>query len=134
MSSQHGRGPGFDAESVRPGAVEPALPERIRHLVRGEPFAILSTQGEGQPYASIVAFAMTDDFHTAVFATPTATRKYRLLTACDRVALEDSRTYKRIVSTENILTADQRDAGAGRGVCEVNVCVAPAAELLFLAR
>lgn len=87
MTQERGRGPEFDMESASPGTAEPALPERIRHLVQGEPYAILSTQGDGQPYASIVAFAMTDDFRAAVFATPMATRKYRLLTACDRVAL-----------------------------------------------
>ncbi len=87
MTDEHGRGPDFDMKAASPGAVAAALPERIRHLVRGEPYAILSTQGDNQPYASIVAFAMTEDFRTAVFATPMATRKYRLLTACDRVAL-----------------------------------------------
>ncbi len=87
MTDERGRGPEFDMEAAGLGGAEPALPERIRDLVRGEPYAILSTQGDGQPYASIVAFAMTDDFRSAVFATPMATRKYRLLTACDRVAL-----------------------------------------------
>jgi len=87
MTDERGRGPEFDMEAAGPGWAEPALPERIRDLVRGELYAILSTQGDGQPYASIVAFAMTDDFRTAVFATPTATRKYRLLMGCDRVAL-----------------------------------------------
>jgi hypothetical protein len=87
MTEQRGRGPDVDAEAASPAGAEPPLPERIRHVVKGEPYAVLSTQGDGQPYASIVAFAMTDDFRTAVFATPIATRKYRLLTACDRVAL-----------------------------------------------
>ena len=87
MTEEHGRGPEFDMGPTGVGTKEPALPDRIRQLIRGEAYAVLSTQGEGQPYASIVAFAMTDDFRNAVFATPTATRKYRLLTACDRVAL-----------------------------------------------
>jgi hypothetical protein len=87
MSSQPARGPEFDTENVSAGGAEPALPDRIRDVVRGEPYAVLSTQGDGQPYASIVAFAMTDDFRSAVFATPIATRKYRLLTACGQVAL-----------------------------------------------
>jgi nitroimidazol reductase NimA-like FMN-containing flavoprotein (pyridoxamine 5'-phosphate oxidase superfamily) len=87
MTEQHGRGPDFDAEAASPAGAEPPLPERIRHVAQGEPYAVLSTQGDGQPYASIVAFAMADDFRTAVFATPIATRKYRLLTACDHVAL-----------------------------------------------
>ena len=87
MGEERAHGPEFDMETLGSGAPGPALPERIRALVRGEPYAVLSTQGEGQPYASIVAFAMTEDFRAAVFATPRATRKYRLLTGCDRVAL-----------------------------------------------
>jgi nitroimidazol reductase NimA-like FMN-containing flavoprotein (pyridoxamine 5'-phosphate oxidase superfamily) len=87
MSQTHGHGPDFDAEAVTPGGVGVTLSERIRRLVQGEPYAVLSTQGDGQPYASVVAFAMTDDFRNAVFSTPMATRKYRLLTGCDRVAL-----------------------------------------------
>jgi hypothetical protein len=35
----------------------------------------------------MVAFAFSDDLSTAVFATPVATRKYRLLSECDHVAL-----------------------------------------------
>ena len=61
--------------------------EQIRALVTTEPFAVLCTQGEGQPYGSVVAFAFDHDLRTFVFATPTATRKFRLLSHCDQVAL-----------------------------------------------
>ncbi len=84
-----------DEPSLESGGVDPGhdsaagadLPDRIRRLMNGEPYAVLCTQGGGQPYASIVAFACTDDLNTVVFATPIATRKYRLLVGCDRVAL-----------------------------------------------
>jgi hypothetical protein len=70
-----------------------SLPERICRLFEKERFAVLSTQGEGQPYASLVAFATSADLSTAVFATPITTRKYHLLLACSRVALlVDSRS------------------------------------------
>jgi nitroimidazol reductase NimA-like FMN-containing flavoprotein (pyridoxamine 5'-phosphate oxidase superfamily) len=59
----------------------------IRRLVVSAPFAVLCTQGQGQPYGSLVAFAFSEDLTTAVFATPQATRKYRLLSECDRMAL-----------------------------------------------
>ena len=59
----------------------------IRALVDEEPFAVICTQGEGQPYGSVVAFAFGHDLKSFVFATPRATRKYRLLSECDRVAL-----------------------------------------------
>jgi nitroimidazol reductase NimA-like FMN-containing flavoprotein (pyridoxamine 5'-phosphate oxidase superfamily) len=79
-------GPGFDAELSGP-AQDPGALEAIQALVRTEPFAVLSTQSGGQPYGSLVAFAFSGDLRTFVFATPVATRKYRLLTECDRVAL-----------------------------------------------
>lgn len=66
---------------------EPALPARIRHLVETEPYAVLCTQGGGQPYGSVVAFAFSRDLRHAVFATLTTTRKFRLLSECDHVAL-----------------------------------------------
>ena len=66
---------------------DPRLAERIRRLVTEQPFGVLCTQGQGQPYGSLVAFAFSDDLSYAVFATPVATRKYRLLSECDHIAL-----------------------------------------------
>jgi len=63
------------------------LLDRIRRLVTGQPYAVLCTHGDGHAYGSLVAFAFSADLRTAVFATPRATRKYRLLTEHDRVAL-----------------------------------------------
>jgi len=72
---------------------EPAVRDLIERLVREQPYAVLCTQGEGQPYGSLVALAVTDDLASAVFATPVTTRKYRLLADCDHVALViDSRS------------------------------------------
>jgi nitroimidazol reductase NimA-like FMN-containing flavoprotein (pyridoxamine 5'-phosphate oxidase superfamily) len=80
--------PLFDMDApATPVDEDPPLTDRIDRLVRGQPYGVLCTQGEGQPYGSLVAFAFTDDLRHAVFATPTATRKYRLLTQCDHVAL-----------------------------------------------
>ena len=79
-------GSGFDAP-LHPEPSEPAVIEQIHALVAEQPFAVLCTQGEGQPYGSVVAFAFDHDLRTFVFATPTATRKFRLLSHCDRVAL-----------------------------------------------
>jgi hypothetical protein len=63
------------------------LDATIRRLIDSQPYAVLCTQGHGQPYGSLVAYAMTSDLAGAVFATPRATRKFRLLAECDRVAL-----------------------------------------------
>ena len=79
-------GTGFDAPFPAP-AEEPVVLESIRALVLNEPFAVLCTQGSCQPYGSLVAFAFSADLKSFVFATPMATRKYRLLLECDRVAL-----------------------------------------------
>jgi hypothetical protein len=78
--------PGVDAPLLVP-AEEPAVLESIQALVHHEPFAVLCTQAGGQPYGSLVAFAFSDDLKSFVFATPMATRKYRLLSECDHVAL-----------------------------------------------
>ena len=40
-------------------------------------FAVLATSDEGRPYTSLVAFALTSDRRTLIFATPRATSKYR---------------------------------------------------------
>jgi nitroimidazol reductase NimA-like FMN-containing flavoprotein (pyridoxamine 5'-phosphate oxidase superfamily) len=68
-------------------AEEPGVLESIQALVHHEPFAVLCTQAGGQPYGSLVGFAFSEDLKSFVFATPMATRKYRLLTECDHVAL-----------------------------------------------
>ena len=70
-----------------PGDKKCSTPERIRKLLTGQPYAVLCTQSQSQPYGSLVAFAAGDDLKTLVFSTPVATRKYRLLTECDHVAL-----------------------------------------------
>ena len=63
------------------------LDRTIRRLVVGQLYGVLCTQGQGQPYGSLVAYAMTPDLGSAVFATQKATRKYRLLSECAHVAL-----------------------------------------------
>jgi nitroimidazol reductase NimA-like FMN-containing flavoprotein (pyridoxamine 5'-phosphate oxidase superfamily) len=61
--------------------------DRVRRLLDQQPFAVLCTQGGGQPYGSVVAFAAGADLEAIVFATPVNTRKYQLLRDCNRVAL-----------------------------------------------
>ncbi|UCG32124.1 MAG: pyridoxamine 5'-phosphate oxidase family protein [Phycisphaerales bacterium] len=67
--------------------------ERVRRLLTEQPYAVLCTQSQSQPYGSLVAFAASDDLKTIVFSTAVTTRKYRLLTECEHVAfLIDSRS------------------------------------------
>jgi nitroimidazol reductase NimA-like FMN-containing flavoprotein (pyridoxamine 5'-phosphate oxidase superfamily) len=63
------------------------LEERIRRLLSTEPFAVLCTQGQGQPYGSVVAFAANADLASLAFSTSISTRKFRLLTEGDRIAM-----------------------------------------------
>jgi len=73
----------------------PAVRESIQQLVDKQPYAVLCVQGNGQPYGALVAYAFSDDLRHAVFVTPVATRKYRLLSECDHVALViDNRSNK----------------------------------------
>ena len=65
----------------------PAVRERIRQLIHEQPYGVLCVQGGGQPYGALVAFAFSEDMQHLVFVTPVATRKYRLLSECDHVAL-----------------------------------------------
>jgi nitroimidazol reductase NimA-like FMN-containing flavoprotein (pyridoxamine 5'-phosphate oxidase superfamily) len=87
MGEQQRRLWALDEEAHGAPGSDPALPERIRQLLAEQPYAVLSTQGGGQPYASLVAFAVSPALDAAVFATPRNTRKFRLLSECDRVAL-----------------------------------------------
>lgn len=61
--------------------------ERIRELFEKQKLAVLSTQREGQPYTTLVAFAASPDLEHLYFATTRATRKYANLSADSRVAM-----------------------------------------------
>ena len=70
-------------QDAPPDAVAP----RIRRLLESQSFGVLCTQGEGQPYGSLVAYAFDDTLTSVIFATSKATRKFRLLSQCGHVAL-----------------------------------------------
>ena len=90
--------PLFDPEEPRESSIlasgeDHALRDVVGRLVAEQPYAILCTQGGGQPYGSLVALAVSDALDWAVFSTAITTRKYRLLADCDHVALVfDSRS------------------------------------------
>ena len=48
----------------------------VEDLLRSQPFAVLSTDAETGPYASLIAFWVPDDLSQIVFATMQATHKY----------------------------------------------------------
>jgi nitroimidazol reductase NimA-like FMN-containing flavoprotein (pyridoxamine 5'-phosphate oxidase superfamily) len=63
------------------------LRRKLKELFDKQRIGVLSTQKKNRPYASLVAFAVTDDFKSFVFATPRTTRKYSNIIASSRAAL-----------------------------------------------
>ncbi|MBL7186351.1 MAG: pyridoxamine 5'-phosphate oxidase family protein [Phycisphaerae bacterium] len=63
------------------------LRTKLKALFDKQRLGVLSTQKRNRPYASLVAFAVTDDLKSFVFATPRTTRKYANIMASSRAAL-----------------------------------------------
>lgn len=71
------------------------LSSRLRDLFTDQPLAVLSTDSDSRPYASLVAFAASSDLRRLYFATSRDTRKYANLRSNSRVALlVDNRTNR----------------------------------------
>jgi nitroimidazol reductase NimA-like FMN-containing flavoprotein (pyridoxamine 5'-phosphate oxidase superfamily) len=64
-----------------------AVEHDIRQLLQDEQLAVLSTEQQGQPYASLVAFAVTAELADIFFCTPKTTRKFSNLVNNPRVAM-----------------------------------------------
>lgn len=63
------------------------VPERLAMLDRMQPHCVLATESAGQPYTSLVAYALTTDGKGIIFITPRSTRKYRNILKNKRVSL-----------------------------------------------
>ena len=63
------------------------IQNRLRNLCESQKLAVVSTQSDGQPYASLVAFVATDDLRHIFFVTPRTTRKFANLASDSRVAV-----------------------------------------------
>jgi general stress protein 26 len=61
--------------------------EEIRALLAWTKFAVLATQSDGQPHASLMAFTPVDDIKRLVFSTYRKTQKYENMMKDGRVAL-----------------------------------------------
>lgn len=66
---------------------EQVMRARINDLLAEQPLAVLSTQRNGQPYSSLMAFAHTDDLGAIVVATGKSTRKAQNIVMDSRVSL-----------------------------------------------
>ena len=87
--------------------------EQITALFDSQRLAVLSTQTNNQPYASLVAFAASPDLEYVYLSTPDTTRKYEHLITNPKVSVlvNDSRNQ-----AEDIYDAI---AVTGTGVAEV---------------
>jgi len=61
--------------------------QRLRDLFASQKLAVLSTYDQGQAYASLVGFVVTDDLKFLLFATDQRTRKYRNVMRNTHIAL-----------------------------------------------
>lgn len=66
---------------------EQEMQEKILHLLSNQKLAVLSTQRDGQPYLSLMAFAYTSDLKNIVVATGKSTRKHQNIVQESRVSL-----------------------------------------------
>jgi len=82
----------------------PGLFSLVQELLETQRSAVLATQQAGQPYLSLMAFAVTPDLTTIIVATDRHTRKYVNLVAEHRVAL--------LIDNRSNTPADTREAVA----------------------
>lgn len=82
-----------------------SVPDRLKALNETEYFAVLATDNRGQPYTSLIAYAVTPDAGKVVFSTTRKTRKYKNILSSGLVAiLIDNRPKdeKALLQTEAI--------------------------------
>jgi len=79
------------------------IPVRLSALNEDQYFGVLATNDKGQPYTSLVSFAITPDLKTIIIATPQDTQKFKNIISTGKVAiLIDSRTGAR----KNLMTIE----------------------------
>ena len=97
--------------------------DEIQHVLDASRFAVMATQHEGQPHASLMAFAPMDGIRYLIVATYRATLKYTSLSKDGRVAVlidnrnaADSSAHRDLVITAHGIASevpgDERSAVA----------------------
>lgn len=76
-----------DGPGGRMSAQEKEIKEKIAGLLASQQLAVLSTQRDGQPYSSLMAFAFTPELANILVATGKSTRKHQNLVQESRVSL-----------------------------------------------
>jgi len=90
-------------DRVQKGSV--SVLDRLKKLDRQQLHAVLATDARGQPYTSMIAFALFPGGRGIVFATPRGTAKHKNILKNRRVSLlidTRSNTRKDYVSAESI--------------------------------
>jgi nitroimidazol reductase NimA-like FMN-containing flavoprotein (pyridoxamine 5'-phosphate oxidase superfamily) len=90
-------------DRIKKGTV-PVL-ERLNALDKDQLHAVLATDADGQPYTSMIAYALTPDKKGIVFVTPRKTQKYKNILKNNRVSLlidTRSNTEKDYMSAESL--------------------------------
>ena len=100
----------------------------LRALFRSQRYAVLATDDQGQPFASLMAFATTADLRQIVVLTERTRRKFANLKANRRVALLiDDRENKGSDTQDSVaVTAigEAEEAGSGAGVALLDLFIA----------
>ena len=97
----------------------------LRALLESQRFAVLATDDHGQPFASLMAFAATEDLRHMVILTERTTRKYANLRSNPRVALLiDDRENKGSDTEDSVVVtaigeADEVDRDIGAPLLEL---------------
>jgi len=100
----------------------------VQDLLRSQRFAVLSTESDAGPYASLIAFWAADDLTHVVFATMRATRKFNYLVTHPRVALLfDNRSNREVDVRESMAVTAM---GLAREIVDGGARVAAADEYL----
>ena len=87
--------------------------KKLKELFRSQNLAALSTQNEGQSYASLVAYYAADDLKCLYFVTPKTTRKFANLVENKKVALlvnssaNQAADFHRAISVTAVGEADE---------------------------
>ena len=79
--------------------------EILRELFASQKLAILGTHQGGQPYGSLVAFAVSPDLKNLFFATTRATRKFANLQADSRVSMVLDNRSNRVIDFRKAVAA-----------------------------
>jgi nitroimidazol reductase NimA-like FMN-containing flavoprotein (pyridoxamine 5'-phosphate oxidase superfamily) len=82
-----------------------SVPDRLRSFNKYQYFCVLATNDKGQPYTSLISFAIAPDLKKVIFATPKDTRKYKNILNTKKVAIlidNRSSTQKKLMATEAV--------------------------------